>query len=73
MMVSDVTVHMVQCPICPGRNNMVVEFAEYKFQTCLIKVPSNNMGAPRVLSLLLRAPFMSWLLLAREVDKVGLH
>lgn len=55
MMLSDVTVHMVQCPICPGRNNMVVEFGEYKFQTCLIKVPNNNMGAFRVLSLLLRA------------------
>lgn len=55
MMLSDVTVHMVQCPICPGRNNMVVEVGEYKFQTCLIKVPNNNMDAFRVLSLPLRA------------------
>lgn len=36
----DVTV--VQCPI-PLVVHVLVEFEEYRFQTCLIKVPRNNM------------------------------
>lgn len=31
---------------------MLVEFKEYRFQTCLMKVPDNNMDALRELSLL---------------------